>query len=174
MLADGRSAFHRDVSLPRHARRLDVEIVKHFDVVTYKADRSYHRRLSPEAAQDVAYVGLQPRVARAAAAALESQPPMLPSETLGNQPRRFAQLLDVGARRRHRSRNAVRGEDELRASASAGCEACKCVGHAIGGGFYEERMRVPFADVLDHGRRGTDPVARPFDVAQARVPARIA
>src|SRR3984893_18767987 len=113
MLADGRCAFHRDTRLPRHARRLDVEIVQHFDVVTYKADRCYHRRLSLEAAQHVAYVGLQPRLARAATAALESQRPLPPSETLGNQPRRRAQLLDVKARRRHRGGNAVRGEDEL-------------------------------------------------------------
>src|SRR6185437_6181590 len=46
MLADGRRTHHRHLRLARHAGRLDVEVVKHFDVVADKADRRYGYRLS--------------------------------------------------------------------------------------------------------------------------------
>ena len=91
-----------------------------------------------------------------------------------DQARRLAQLLDVRARRRHRGRDAVRGEDQPRAIASGGFQARERVGDAIGRGLDEQRMRVPLAEVVDHGRGGADPFARLFDVAQVAIRTRFA
>ena len=66
------------------------------------------------------------------------------------------------------------GEDELRSIAGRGFETRERVRDAIGRGLDEQRMRVPFAEVVDRRRGGADLFARLLDVAQVTIPARFA
>ena len=73
MIVDRTRARHRQADLAADRRGLGVEVVEHLDVVADEADRADHRRVDAagaRVAQVVADVRAEPRIFRAAAAAL--------------------------------------------------------------------------------------------------------
>ena len=113
------------------------------------------RRRAASCADDVADVGLEPRLARVAAAALVGNRPPRVSDLLGDQLRALGDLRHVGRRRGHRRRDAVRREDQRRGRATLRREYRR-TRHATLSlmALDEQRMRVP-------ARRRSRPAAPP-------------
>src|SRR6266851_3473065 len=103
MVTDSRGTHHRDSCFARDSRRLNVEVIQHFEMVAQETEgNEYHQAAAGKSPQDLPDVRLQPRVARAAAAALKRERPACASELASNQPRRFVQLLDISGASAHR------------------------------------------------------------------------
>src|SRR5208282_3079111 len=175
MAADGRRADHPHPRLAGDPRGCDIEIVEHLDVIAHKADRHDDRGSSgAQVANRVTDIGFEPGLARVPAAALKGERPGLDAGRTGDQPRRFAQLLDVPGPLRHRDRDAVSGENEMNVRMRVRVETPQRFRHARSCGLYEQRMRVPRAGVIDLRRRDSGLLARVADVLLVAIPARLA
>ena len=123
MVVDRRGTHEAQTELIGDGPRLDVEVVEHLDVVADEADRHHddvpHAALR-QRAERLADVGLEPRVARVAAAALVGNRPARVAEALGNGAGAGLDLRDVRRPGRHRCRDAVGGEDHLPRTAAVG------------------------------------------------------
>src|SRR6266851_2038003 len=110
MVPDGGCAHYRYSGRAGARRRFDIEVVQHLDMVTQETDRNHDFRL--RVGHDrVANIGLEPRVARTPAAALERQRPVFATNGLRHQAGALARLPDVSLPTTHRDRNTMHGED---------------------------------------------------------------
>jgi hypothetical protein len=123
IVVDRLGASHRQADVGAHAGGFAVEVVEHLDVIADKSNRAEHRGGQARGAfgaQVIADVGLEPRIAGASAAALKGELPVAEPGLLGDQPRRFPQLLLVARRLGHARRDAVSGEYQPGVAAFAG------------------------------------------------------
>jgi hypothetical protein len=144
--------LHCHADLTADVRGFHIEVVEDFHVIAQKTDRTQDHRVEPSGtfgAQVVADVGLEPWIARAAAAALEDEDPVLAADCARNERGRGAQLRFVRIPLRHRDRNAVRGEHEPRPLAAIDGQAREGRAHVISVRLDEPVMFVPVADAHD-------------------------
>src|SRR5688572_25478152 len=124
MVVDRFRAHHRQPDLAAHRCGLDVQVVKHFDVIAQEPGGADHRRLQSTRAllaQVLVDVRPEPRILGTAAAALIHvrcvRRVHRVAQTFGNQASGRLELLTIGIALGHRDRNAVRAEDQPRGGA---------------------------------------------------------
>ena len=128
------------------------------------------RRRAPAALREVvAHVGLEPRHVRRAAARLVDDLPLLDADCLGDEPRRLAKLRLVRAVARHRDRDRVRGERDVR----SGGDLRERLAHMIGVRLDEAGMVVEHAQPRHRGRVRADRLLRVEEVLAVLPAARV-
>src|SRR5215469_275257 len=163
MVADGSGAYHSDADLARYFGGLDVEIVKHFDMIAEKSERLDDYVTAGQLSQHCADIRLQPGLAWVTATALKGEGPMLDTQDIGNQSGRLVELIDIRSARSHRERDTMRGEDEI-GRPPVSIVPDYCLANAIGDGCDKRRMVVPALRIFDGRRRLVDKSARSANV----------
>ena len=75
MHSHGRRANHLDAKLVRQAARFRIEVIHDFQMIRHETERGHQHRsraFSMQLAQAIQNIGLEPRLARWTAAALEN------------------------------------------------------------------------------------------------------
>ena len=111
--AHRRRADEMSALFPGCSCGLDVEVVNDLHVVAGEADRDHDDRASRRGPDRVAYVGTEPRRARAPRAALPHELPRLDAGALGREPGGLGDMVHVGAVLCHRHGDAVRTEEHF-------------------------------------------------------------
>ena len=144
-------------SLPADGRRLDVEVVEHFDVIAEEADGAEERGRHRRQTEVVADVGLEPRILGASAAALVDEAKASQSVRPSARAMRLADAIRLASHgyaaaiafgmlcavKTSRAPVAARVLRQLRRGAA----------DVIGVGLDEAGMLVPVANVDDVDRR---------------------